>query len=151
MYWPSPERPAPLGPPRRWLRRTILLTSDPPPKRKAAPSISRPLLRITCFDDRDPPGQIVFEVWNPLAGVYEPMDTLDTGLLRLAELAEQVRVMWVQHNPRRESRNEGPDPAEHDDSEWAELRVSAQANLVHEARNFDQPNWKKAASRADAI
>jgi hypothetical protein len=112
--------------------------------------MSRPSLRITRHDDRDPPGQIVFEVWNPLAGVYEPMDTLDTGLFQLAELAEQGRLMWVQHDPRRESLNEVPHPAENDDSEWAELRVSAQDNRVHETRNFGQPDWKKAASRADA-
>ena len=48
--------------------------------------MSRPSLRITRHDDQDPPGQIVFEVWNPLAIVYEPMDTLDTGLFRLTEL-----------------------------------------------------------------
>jgi hypothetical protein len=74
--------------------------------------MSRPSLRITRHDDQDPPEQIVFEVWNPLAGVYEPMDTLDTGLFRLAELVEQVRVMRVRHDPRRESLKKAPDPAE---------------------------------------
>ena len=145
--------PGAAAPPaRRWLRRTaILLTSDHPPKRKTAPTMSRPSLRITRHDDQDPPEQIVFEVWNPLAGVYEPMHTLDAGLFRLAELVEQVRVMWVQHDPRRESLKEAPDRSENDDSEWAELRVSAQANRVYETRNFDQPDWKKAASRAGAI
>jgi hypothetical protein len=113
--------------------------------------MSRPSLRITRHDDQDPPEQIVFEVWNPLAGVYKPMDTLDHGLFRLAELVEQVRVMWVQHDPRRESLKEAPDPVENGDSEWAELRVSAQASGVYETRNFDQPAWEKAASRAAAI
>jgi hypothetical protein len=151
-YWLSLERRAPQGPPRRWLRRTaILLTSDQPPKRKTAPTMSRPSLRIIRHDDQDPPEQIVFEVWNPLAGVYEPMDTLDTGLFRLADLVEQVRVMWAQHDPRREALKEAPDPAENGESEWAELRVSAQANRVYAMQNFDQPDWKKAASRADAI
>ena len=69
------------------------------------------------------------------------MDTHDTGLFRLAELVELVRVMWVQHDPRRESLKEAPDPVENDDSEWAELRVSAQANQVYEMRKFDQPDW----------
>jgi hypothetical protein len=113
--------------------------------------MSRPSLRITRRDDQDPPEQIVFEVWNPLAGVYEPIPTLDTGLFRLAELVEQVRVMRVRHDPRRESLKEAPDPAESDDSEWAELRVSAQADRVYETRNFDQPAWEKATSRADAL
>ena len=116
-YWLSLGQRAPLGPPHRWVRRTaILLTSDQPPNRKTAPTKSRQSLRITRHDDKDPPEQIVFEVWNPLAGVYEPMDTHDTGLFRLAELVELVRVMWVQHDPRRESLNEAPDPAENDDS-----------------------------------
>ena len=113
--------------------------------------MSRPSLRITRHGDQDPPEQIVFEVWNPLAGVYEPMYTLDTGLFRLTELVELVRVMWVQHDPRRGSLKEAPDPAENDDSEWAELRVSAQANRVYETRNFDQLDWKKATNRAAAI
>jgi hypothetical protein len=37
--------------------------------------MSRPSLRITRHGDQDPPEQIVFEVWNPLAGVYELMYT----------------------------------------------------------------------------
>jgi hypothetical protein len=106
-YWLSLERRSPQGAPRRWLRRTaILLTSDYPPKRKTAPTMSRPSLRITRHDDQDPPEQIIFEIWNPLAGVYEPMDTLNTGLFRLAELVEEVRVLWVPHDPRREALKE---------------------------------------------
>jgi hypothetical protein len=54
--------------------------------------MSRPSLRIARHDDQDPLEQIVFQVWNPLAGVYEPMDTHDTGLFRVAELVEQART-----------------------------------------------------------
>ena len=79
------------------------------------------------------------------------METLDTGLFRLAELVEQVRVIWVQHDPRRESPKEAPNPAESGDGEGAELPVSARANREYETRNFDQPAWKKAANRAHAI
>jgi hypothetical protein len=53
----------------------------------------------------------------------------------MTELAEQVRVMWVQHDPARTSLKDAPDPAETDDSEWAELRVNAQAIRVYD---FDQ-------------
>jgi hypothetical protein len=128
-----------------------LLTSDHRPTRKTDLTVNRPSLRITRHDDQDPPGQIVFEVWNPLAGVYQPMDPLDTGLFRLAQFVEQVRVMWVQHDPRREARREAPDPPENGESEWAELRVSAQANQMYGMRNFDQPDWKKATNRAAAV
>ena len=44
------------------------------------------------------------------------MYTLDTGLFRLTELVELVRVMWVQHDPRRGSLlPKAPDPAENDE------------------------------------
>jgi hypothetical protein len=79
------------------------------------------------------------------------MTALDDGLFRLDDLAERVRLMWVQHNPARTSLKDAPDPADDDDSEWAELRVSSQANRVYETRNFDQKGWKKAMSRSVAV
>jgi hypothetical protein len=57
----------------------------------------------------------------------------------------------VQQDPAREYLKEAPEPAEDGDSEWAELRVSAQSNLVYETRNFDQPGWKEATGRAAAV
>lgn len=113
--------------------------------------MSRPSLKITRHDDRPPPEGITFEVWNPITAVYEPVPTLDDGLFRVGELAEQVRVMWVQRDPVVASLQDTPDPVEDDDSEWAELRVSGQANRVYETRNFDQTEWKKAMSRSAAI
>jgi len=79
------------------------------------------------------------------------MVSLDDGLHRVTQLAEQVRVMWVQHDPARTSLKDAPDPAEDDDSEWAELRVSAQANRMYETRTFDQHRWRKAMSRFVAV
>ncbi len=114
--------------------------------------MSRPSLKITRHDDRPPPNGIAFEVWNPIIAAYEPVTSLDAGLFRVGELAEEVRVMWVQRNPAMASVKDAPDPAEEDDdSEWAEFRVSAQANRVYETRNFDQTGWKKAMSRSAAI
>ena len=60
-------------------------------------------------------------------------------------------MMWVQQDPARSSIKDAPDPADDDDTEWAEIRVSVWANRVYETRNFDQPAWKKAMSRAAAI
>jgi hypothetical protein len=59
--------------------------------------------------------------------------------------------MWVQKNQARSSLKDAPDPTEGDNTEWAEFRVSAQANRVYETRNFDQPGWKKAMNRTAAI
>jgi hypothetical protein len=113
--------------------------------------VSRPPLKITRHDDQQPSGDVSFEVWNPITATYEPMPALDDGMFRLAELAEQVRVMWVQHDPARTSLKNAPDPAENDDSEWAELRVGAPANRVYETRNFDQHHWTRATSRTAAV
>ena len=56
--------------------------------------MSRPPLKVTRHDDRDP-RQFSFEVWNPTTATYEPMASLDDGLNCVTKLAEQVRVMWV--------------------------------------------------------
>jgi hypothetical protein len=107
-------------------------------------------LKITRHDDQEPPA-FSFEVWNPIIAGYEPMASLGHGINRVTALAEQVRVMWVQQDPARSSLREPPDPAGGEDIEWAEVRVSFQANRVYETRNFDQSNWKKAMSRTTAI
>jgi hypothetical protein len=112
--------------------------------------VSRPSLKITRHDDRNPPGDVGFEVWNPIIVSYEPMVSLDAALNRVTELAEQVRVMWVQHDPARTSLKDVPDHDE-DDTEWAELRVGAQAIRMYETRSFDQPGWEKAMSRSAAV
>jgi hypothetical protein len=118
---------------------------------ETALTVSRPSLKITRHDDRQPPGDVTFEVWDPIAARYEPMAALDDGLFRLDDLAERVRLMWVQHDPARTSLKDAPDPADDDDREWAELRVSSGANRVYETRNFDQKGWKKAMSRSVAV
>jgi hypothetical protein len=113
--------------------------------------VSRPSLKITRHDDRKPPLDASFEVWNPITGSYEPMASLDHGLRRQSELAEKVPIMWIQKDPARSSLKDATDPTEDDNAEWAEFRVSAQANRVYETRNFDQPGWKKAMNRTAAI
>lgn len=113
--------------------------------------MSRPSLRITRHEDRDPPGDISFTVWNPVAAGYEVVADLPEGLARVGELADAVRLMWVQRDPAVARLADAPDAAQDDAGEWAEFRVSAQANRVYETRNFDQPDWKKAMTRGAAI
>lgn len=79
------------------------------------------------------------------------MASLGDGLDRVTALAEQIRFMWVQQDPARSTLTDLPDPADDDATEWAEFRVSFQANTVYETRNFDQPDWKKAMTRNSAI
>lgn len=128
---------------------TLLLTCRP--SNGIVSTVSRPTLKITRHDDRDPPGNVSFDVWNPIIARYEPMASLDAGLNRVTELAGQVRLMWAQHDPARASLKDAPDPTEGDDTEWAELRVSAQKYRVYETRTFDRHGWKKAMGRTIAI
>jgi hypothetical protein len=81
----------------------------------------------------------------------EPTAALGDGLDRVTDIAEQVRVMWVQQDPARSSLNNPPDPADGDVTEWAEFRVNFQANRVYETCNIDQPGSKKAMNRTSAI
>jgi len=113
--------------------------------------VSRPSLRITRHDDRDAPRDVSFEVWNPITARYEPMASLDAGLFRLDVLAELMWLMWLHNDPAKASLKDAPDPAEDDDSKWAELRISAQANRVYESRNFDQHGWRQVMGRTVAI
>jgi hypothetical protein len=113
--------------------------------------VSRPSLKLTRYDDRQPPGDVGFAVWNPIMASYEPMASLHAGLSRMDELAAQVWVIWVQENPARALLKDAPDPDEGDDSEWAEIRVSSQAKRVYETRTFDQHEWQKAVTRSAAV
>jgi hypothetical protein len=113
--------------------------------------VSRPSLKIIRHDNRGTPGDVIFEVWNPITGSYEPQSSLDVGLFRIGDLAEQVRQMWVRHDPALSSLKDAPDATDDDDTEWAEFRVSAQTRLVYETRNFDQREWQKARNRSAAV
>jgi hypothetical protein len=113
--------------------------------------MSRPSLKITRRDDRQPPENVAFEVWDPITATYDPVVSLKAGLSRISELAEQVRQIWVRHDPGQASLRDAPDAAEDDDTEWAEFRVTAQARLSYETRNFDQRGWMKAMNRKVAV
>ncbi len=80
-----------------------------------------------------------FDVWNPLEGRHEPCATLDEAKRRLQAAASAVRELWVAHDPRLSTLPEAPlaDTRE----EFAELRVTTQANRHYDVRSFDAPDW----------
>ena len=65
----------------------------------------------------------------------------------LARFEHSVEVVW------RSFELDSSAPAELPESlEWAEFRASAQANRVHETRNFDALHWRRAiGGRAGAL
>ena len=114
--------------------------------------MSRPALRVIRHDAPDGSARFVFDVWDPFAAAYGPSQGLQTALLRVDELLERVRTLWLAGDAGQSSLKDVPDPDLPDDIEWAEFRASAQANRVHETRNFDAPHWRKAmGGRAGAV
>jgi hypothetical protein len=114
--------------------------------------MSRPALRIIRHDAEDGSARFDFQVWDPWAASYTPQPGLQDALHAVDEMLDRVRAMWVAQDSGQGSLHDVPDPALPDDLEWAEFRVSAQANKVHETRNFDARHWRKAmGGRAGAV
>src|SRR6478672_4873541 len=52
--------------------------------------LSRPSLKITRQVDQKDAGAFSFEVWNPFTGLYQPVDSVQDGLRRVADLAALI-------------------------------------------------------------
>ena len=114
--------------------------------------MSRPALRITRHDAADGSARFAFEVWDPFAAAYIEKPGLDAALTEVDGLLEQVRALWIRGDSGQANLTDVPDPTLPEDLEWAEFRASAQANRVHETRNFDSQHWRKAmGGRAGAV
>lgn len=106
--------------------------------------MSRPALRIIRHDASDGAARFDFEVWNPWTAKYEPRPNLPAAVAHVDNLLDRVRQLWITQDSGQTTLQDVPDPDLPDDLEWAEFRVSAQANRVHETRNFDSLHWRKA-------
>ena len=101
--------------------------------------MSQPSLRITHFEAQTPPADYVFDVWNPLENAYERITTFEQGMERVQRIAQAVREMWVSKDDRLAALNSPPAPVPGE--EFAEFRVTAQAQRSYDIRSFDSPEW----------
>ena len=106
--------------------------------------MSRPALRITRHDAEDGTPSYEFEVWDPFTGAYVPKPALDDAVAEVDALLERVRTLWISGDAGQAVLQDVPDASLPEDLEWAEFRASAQANRVHETRNFDALHWRRA-------
>lgn len=114
--------------------------------------MSRPALRIIRHDDANGAPRFVFEVWDPWSAQYRAEPDLDSAVRAVDHLLERVRQSWVSHDTALTALTDPPEPDLPESLEWAEFRASAQANRVHETRNFDTRHWRKAmGGRAGAL
>ncbi len=101
--------------------------------------MSQPSLKITHLEGDAPEGEYVFEVWSPAAGRYMSCPSFDAGLDLVGKFAHDMREMWVNKDPVLATLK-SPPPV-NDDAEFAELRVTAQAQRHYDIRSFDAPDW----------
>ncbi len=101
--------------------------------------MSQPSLRITHFEAKTPPADYVFDVWNPLENSYERQPTFEEGMERVQRIAQAIREMWVSKDAALETLNSPPAPVPGE--EFAEFRVTAQAQRSYDIRSFDSPEW----------
>ena len=102
--------------------------------------MSQPSLKITHFEKRQPPEDFVFEVWNPLVAGYERLESLEDAMERVQRLAQQVRELWVSKDESLAGLQSPPAPPS-DGTEFAEVRITAQAQRHYDVRSFDSPEW----------
>ncbi len=101
--------------------------------------MSQPSLRITRFERRRPPADYVFEVWNPMEAAYETQPSFEAGMERVQHLAHEVHELWVSKDAALLALPSPPSPV--DGAEFAEFRVTAQAQRSYDIRSFDTPEW----------
>jgi hypothetical protein len=106
--------------------------------------LTRPSLKITRQAGQAQEGVLVFEVWNPFTGNYQPVDSIKDAMRRIHELATLICQMGLQRHPKQHLLADVPEVQASDDTEWAEFRVNATTSRSYDTRRFDKPDWLRA-------
>ncbi len=101
--------------------------------------MSQPSLRITYHEARPAHENYVFDVWNPLSASYESAPNFEAAMAHVQRLAQTVHDLWVARDEQL-ARLPGPPPPV-DGAEFAEFKVTAQAQRHYDIRSFDSPEW----------
>jgi hypothetical protein len=94
--------------------------------------------------------QFVFEVWNPFASEYQPIDSVEEGLRRVGELADLICRMWLERHPKQDVLADVPDPVMTEGTRWAEFRINATTFKSYDTRRDDRLAWARAAGLTQA-
>jgi hypothetical protein len=112
--------------------------------------LTRPSLKITRQTDQGQPTRFIIEVWSPFVSAYQPANSVEDGLARVAELADLICRMWLQRHPKRDVLVDVPDTAATDGMRWAEFRINATTFKSYDTRYDDRPGWARAAGMTQA-
>jgi hypothetical protein len=113
--------------------------------------LGRPSLKITRQVDQKDSGAFSFEVWNPFTGLYQPVDSVQDGLRRVADLAGLICQMWLQRHPKQSGLTDAPDVGAGNRTEWAEFRINPTTYRSYDTRRHDRPAWMRAVGMIQAV
>jgi len=112
--------------------------------------LTRPSLKVTRYTDQPGAIRFTFEVWNPFAGAYQSVDSVEDGLTRMAELARLIVRMWLRRHPKQTLLTDAPDADPASQDRWAEFRVNATAFRSYDTRYDGQIAWARATGMVQA-
>ncbi len=111
---------------------------------------ARPSLKVSGDSATTPASRFVFEVWNPFARAYQPIDTMDEGLRRVRELAALICRMVLLRHPKLMLLADVPEVDMRVGERWAEVRITATTYRSYDTRRDDRPRWAPAMGLAQA-
>jgi hypothetical protein len=112
--------------------------------------LCRPSLKITRSGDQTEANRFRIVIWNPFLHEYQPVNSVEEGVVRVADLANLIGRMWVERHPKRDALEDVPNAAEIDGTRWAELRINATTFRSYDTRSDDRPVWAKATGMKQA-
>jgi hypothetical protein len=109
-----------------------------------------PSLKVT-GPTKDPRADcFTFEVWNPFQRIYQPVASVEEGVLRVGELADLIARMWTRKHPKLALLEDVPDAELIDRAHWAELRINPTVPRGCDTRQDDHPAWSQAGGLVQA-
>src|SRR5689334_12424912 len=101
--------------------------------------LCRPSLKISRSGDQTETDGYFVEVWNPFLHEYQPINSVEEGVARVADLANLIGRMWLARHPKRDVLMDVPAATAMDGRRWAELRINATSFKSYDTRSDDRP------------
>ena len=112
--------------------------------------LARPSLKITGRANGTRADRFTCEVWNPFFRAYQPVASVEEGVLRVGGLANLIGRMWTRQHPKLALLEDVPDADLIDRARWAELRINPTIQRGCDTRQDDHPAWSHAVGLVQA-
>jgi len=112
--------------------------------------LCRPSLKIAHLGDQTKPSEFHVEVWNPFVHEYQPVVSIQEGVIRVSDLEKLICRMWLERHPKRNALMDVPVAAKIDGRRWAELRINATTINSYDTRSNDRLTWTRATGMKQA-